>query len=463
MNANEDKIYKRQKEGSKKLTPSAVIGLCALLLIAIMVISAAVSTISGVSVAEMSNPSEKGGVIYDVLPDSITDIESYSSGLVMLTDTALVYLDSDGKNLSSNSHQYSQPVMVKGGSSVLLYDKGGDSFRIEKNTNVYNTYTVSNSITVATIDKSGNYAYVLNEDGGFQSHLYVYSYKGKKLFEWGSSKDYCIGAALSDNGKNIAVSMLGVKNGEYVSKVILFNFKDNEAAYTVEFPDSTVFRLEFLSGKNVAAFTDNGIYVIDKNGEYEKKADYSPTEIMHSSVADKGFSALATASHGNTKDSVLNVFDKRMDSCFLVDYSSEILGVRASDKFTAVILGDRIEIFDKNGEKTGNIDVDEKCIDAAFSGRILFVFTISGIYSFDTYGEYELTLVKEEEENGEFFTEEETGTDNIAAELTTKAEAESDTDVTTQEEETEVAEVTSETEAATEKSSEETTSVITFG
>ena len=178
MKDNEDIIIEREKSGHKRFSSSTVIGLCALILIVIMVISAVVSSVSGVSVADIGSNDENGALVYDVLPDSITDIESYSSGLVMLTDTALIYLDSNGKNLSSNSHQYSQPVMVKGGSTVLLYDKGGTSFRIEKNSKIYNTYTTTNSITVATVDRKGNYAYVLNEDGGFQSHLYVYAYKG---------------------------------------------------------------------------------------------------------------------------------------------------------------------------------------------------------------------------------------------------------------------------------------------
>ncbi len=445
MKENEDIIIEREKGVSKRFTAPTIIGLCVLILIAIMVIAAVISSVSGVSVADIGDSSDNGALVYDVLPDSITDIESYSSGLVMLTDTALVYLDSNGKNLSSNSHQYSQPVMVKGGSTVLLYDKGGTSFRIEKNSKIYNTYTTANSITAATVDKKGNYAYVLNEDGGFQSHLYVYSYKGKKLFEWGSSQDYCISAALSDNGKNIAVSMLGVKNGEYVSKVIFFNFKDSEAAYTAEFADCTVFRLEFLSGKNVAAFTDNGIYVIDKNGKANKRAEYTPTEIMHSAVTDKGLSAIALASHGNTKDSLLNVFDKKMNSSFLLEYNSEIMNVRTSDKYTAVLLGDRIEAFNSKGEKTGSIVIDEKCTDAAFSGRNLFVFTVSGIYRFDTFGDYDLTELREEETTGEFITEEITEPEDTTAEETT------------------VAEEVTEAEETTENSAEETTVVSTFG
>ncbi len=443
MKENEDIIIERKKNDGKRFTAPTVIGLCALILIAIMVIAAVISSVSDVSVADIGESDDNGTLVYDVLPDSISDIESYSSGLVMLTDTALVYLDSNGKNISSNSHQYSQPVMVKGGSTVLLYDKGGASFRIEKNSKIYNTYTTANSITVATVDKKGNYAYVLNEDGGFQSHLYVYSYNGKKLFEWGSSQDYCISTALSDNGKNIAVSMLGVKNGEYVSKVILFNFKNNEALYTAEFPDCTVFRLEFLSGKNVAAFTDNGVYVIDKKGAAHKRAEYTPTEIMHSSVTDKGLSAIALASHGNTKDSILNVFDKKMNSCYMLEYNSEIMSVRTSDKYSVVILGDRIECFNNKGEKTGCIVIDEKCTDAAFSGRNLFVFSVSGIYRFNSFGNYDLTELREEVTTDGFVTEE------ITEEATTEEAA--------------VSKQTTAPEEATETQLEETTVVSTFG
>ena len=111
MKDNEDIIIEREKNGNNTFSSSTVIGLCALILIVIMVIAAVVSSVSGVSVADIGSDDENGALVYDVLPDSITDIESYSSGLVMLTDTALIYLDSNGKNLSSNSHQYSQPVM----------------------------------------------------------------------------------------------------------------------------------------------------------------------------------------------------------------------------------------------------------------------------------------------------------------------------------------------------------------
>ena len=120
MRDNEDLIIERGSVKQKKSNAPVILGFCVLLLIAVMVISAVVSKVSGVSVAEIGDQQVKGGIIYDSLPDSIKNIEKYSSGLVMLTDSAVDYLDSTGKRLASNAHQYSQPVMVPKDSTVLL-------------------------------------------------------------------------------------------------------------------------------------------------------------------------------------------------------------------------------------------------------------------------------------------------------------------------------------------------------
>lgn len=392
---NRDRVIKREQREEKNPLGIKVIGLCVIVLILVMVISAVVSGLSGISVTDISSEKAEGALIYDSLPDSIRNIEAFSSGTVLLTDTSVDYIDSSGRKIASNSHMYSQPVMKVGKSTVLLYDKGGTAFRIEKNSSIYNNYTVNSTITTAAVGVKGNYAYVLNEDAGYQSHLYVYSYQGKKQFEWGSASDYCLTTALSDNGKSIAVSMISVENGEYVSKVSLFNFKDEEAVYTASFTDSTVYHIEFINRNRLAVYTDNGVFVVDKQGNSSAVFECMPSELTHSSFCPGGLNAVAVAKHGNSKDSAINVFDRKHETLFTLDFDSEIFDVKASKNFVAVMLGDSISIFDKKSGNTGNIKVGEKCIDAVFSGRTLFVQTVSGIYSFDVDSDTDLTVKKE--------------------------------------------------------------------
>ncbi|MBE6716421.1 MAG: hypothetical protein E7573_05825 [Ruminococcaceae bacterium] len=401
---NDDIVISREenkkirKTADKKPVSTKTIGVCVLVLILLMALSAVVSELSGISIADIASERASGELIYDSLPDSIKNMESYSSGTVLLTDTSVDYLDSGGRLLSSNSHLYSQPVMKVNKSTVLLYDRGGTAFRIERNSDIYNTYTVSGAITTAALGKKNNYAYVLNDEGGFQSHLYVYSYQGKKQFEWGSASEYCAGVALSDNGKNVALSMLGVENGEYYSKVIFFNFRGSEPVYSVKFTDSTVFGLDFVNNKTVAALTDNGIFVINNDGQYETVCEYSPAEIKHSSFETSDIKAFAVANHGNEKDTDVVIFNKKYAELFRVNTDTEVISLASSERFTAVLFSNEVKIYSDTNTPIGSILLGEKCIDAAFSGRTLYVRTVSGIYSFDADADTDLTQKKSEEE-----------------------------------------------------------------
>ena len=397
MNRKDDIVVKRTKREEKMPISVKTIGLSVLVLIFVMVLSAVVAELSGISVADIGKKAESGKLIYDSLPDSIKDIESSSGRTVLLTDTAVDYIDGDGNLLSSNAHLYSQPVIKVNDSTVLVYDRGGTSFRIERKGEIYNTYDVAGPIITASIGKKNNYCYVMNSEGGFQSHLFVYSYQGKKQFEWGSASDYCVSTALSDNGKNIAVALVGVDNGEYYSKITFFNFRKNEPVYTVKFPDCTVFGLDFISNKKVAALTDNGIFVINNDGQYEKVCDYTHSEIKHSSFLKSKLNAMVIANHGNEKDTDIIVLNKKYEELFRVNSDSEVFAVRTTDSFTAVVYSNEVHIFGEDGEKTASITVGEKCVDAAFSGRTLYLRTVGGIYCFDADAEIDLTAVTEEE------------------------------------------------------------------
>lgn len=392
---NEDVVIKRSSKSSKKGVETKIIALCVLVLILVMAIAAVFSNMAEEPLMNAGNASNNGALVYGSMPDSIRKVDSFTSGAVLLTDTAVEYIDSNGKKLSSNSHLYSQPVIKTNKSTVLLYDKGGTAFRVEKNTSIYNTYTVSGTITTASLGAKDNYAYVLNNDGGYQSHLLVYSYQGKKQFEWGSASDYCIATALSDNGKSIAVAVLGVKDGEYLSKVIFFNFKDNEPLYSAEFYDTTVYQLEFINNKTVVALTDNGIFVIDSDGQYNKVYDYLPNEIGSSSVYHSGLKAIGIARHGNSKESEVSVYNKKYELLYSLEFDTEIFDVKTSKSYVAVLLGDKIKIFDKDKNETANIFLGEKCFDAVFSGNSLYVQTLSGVYCFDCDKDIDLTEIRE--------------------------------------------------------------------
>lgn len=392
-----DKTKKKPdgKEKNISATGGKVIAVCILLLILLMAVTAAVASVFDIPLFNLGNKSADGKLIYAIDSAKVKDMQEFSSGAVILTDSSVEYFEESGKRIAANSHMYAQPVMKSNGKTVLVYDKGGTVFRLERNAAVYNTYNVSAPIVTASVGKKHNYAYVLSDDAGYQSHLYVYSYQGKKQFEWGSASDYCLTTALSDNGKSIALAMIGVNNGEYLTKVSWFDFKASAAVFTVELPDITVFELKIVDNKQLVALTDNGIFAINKDGTYSKISEYLSNEIMYADCRMSGFSAVSIARHGNPKDSVITVFDKKFEELFTLEIPSEV-NVCTSKSFVAVLMNGIIEIYNEEKEKTAEIVLPEKCIRAVFSGRTLFVETVSGIYSFDAYTNADITQIQSE-------------------------------------------------------------------
>ncbi len=400
MKENEDVIIKRDNSKKKAGFSPKIIGFCVLVLILVMVLGAGISALTGEKLTDIGKE-QSSILLYDSLPESIRKIEGFSSGIVMLTDTAVDYLNSDGKRFSSNSHLYSQPVMLNNGTTVFVYDKGGSSYRIEKKTAVYNNYDVNGTIITAALGKKSNYAFVLNEDAGYQSHLFVYSSRGNKQFEWGSKSDYCVKIALSDNGKSAAVSVLSVENGVYLSKIHFFNFNSEEVKYTAEFEDCTVFDIEYLNSKEIIAWTDNGIFRLDKEGNVSTVSEFQPSELRHNSITRSGLKVLALARHGNDNNSKVSVFNKKYNELYSHDFSADVSGVDSDKKYFAVVLEDSVKIFDSKDKLVSTIVLGERCIDTAFSGSRFYVHTVSGIYIFAIGNDYDLPADKENDQSTE--------------------------------------------------------------
>ncbi len=397
MKDNEDVIIKRENDKRKNGFSPGVIGFCVIVLILVMALGAVISALSGEKLTDIGKD-HSGIVVYDSLPDSIRNIDGFSSGVVMLTDTAVDYLDSDGRRIASNSHLYSQPVMLNNGSTVFVYDKGGSAYRIEKKTSVYNNYDVNGTILTATLGKKGNYAYVLNENSGYQSRLVVYSSRGNKLFEWGSKSDYCVSLALSDNGNSVAIALVGVENGVYLSKVHFFNFNSDEAKYTAVFEDCTVFDIEYLNNKEIIVWTDTGIIKIDKNGNTSMISEYQSSELRYSSAAAGGLKLLSLARHGNDNNSKLVVFNKKYKELYSAEFSAVVSGVVAAKKYFAVVFEDSVKIFDSKNNLISTCIIGERCVDIAISGSDIYVHTVSGVYVMNIGVDYDLPVLRAQQE-----------------------------------------------------------------
>lgn len=376
---NKKNTSRKRKQVKNNVSLIKVAGLTALLLLLILAVA---FFLNNDMFSSVFSDKEHTDTFYSINSDNLKSIVPFSDGVAILSASSLKYLDSSGNEIVTNTHSFSNPAIEVNGKNAILYDRGGYSLRIENNTSEYRNLTFNSVITTATIGNKGNYAYVLNSDSGYQSHLYVYSLNGKKQFEWGSASDYIIDVTLSDNGKYAAVTLMGIDGAQYFSKVILFKFNSSEPIYTVELHDTSAYEIDFVSSKKLFVYSDTGVYLINSNGEFTAVQAYSSSEMAYSSVFCNGLSCTLICRYSNEKEPLLTVFNKHGKQIFTYTFSEQVTGVYCAKNYVCITADNVLEILNKEGTLIGKILLDETCINAVIAGRRVYALTSSGIYSF---------------------------------------------------------------------------------
>lgn len=355
-----------------KISPFMLIGIAAL--VVLVIIAAAIAVADH---AESSGKNRTHGA-YTINSDSVLELGDYTSGVAVLTSNSVDYVDSFGNLMSANEHTYTNPVMITSGKNLVLYDRGGNLMKIEKNASLYKSFTFEAPISCADITSKGTYAYVLNADSGYQSHLFVYSYKGKKLFEW-SSLEYVVRVAVADSGNFVAINTISVGNADTLSKVYLFQFNKETYDYMEEFIGETVFDIDFVSGKKIAVLTDRGAYLMNAKGERTALCEYSANELNHTDLKKGSLGIVSVNLYGNTNNTKVYLFDRNYKNVYEQTYQNAISDVIADLNYYAVIFGNEIRILNSKNVETGHILLDEVCMDAVISGGKLYVLSSGGI------------------------------------------------------------------------------------
>lgn len=354
-----------------------------LIVLFILAVAFVASDVLGKKNINKGDASESGSVFFSVPADNVVSMQPYGGdGLVVLTDTAVKYFDVYGNSIGSNEYNYANPVMRTAGKNLVLFDRGAYSLRLEKNGAGFADLSLESPVTTATVGKKGNYAYVLNANEGFQSHLYVYNFRGAMQYEWGCSSDYILDIALSENGKYACASVLGADNAEYFSEVILFRFNSSEPVYSVKLPEIAVYSVSFIAGKKVIAYTDKGVYLFEGDGSYEIKQRYTPGEMKLSFAEQNAMGCTLINQFGNEKNVLFTIFSKNYKNEFTKEYTQSVKCVHSSSGYAAVAFKDSVKIFNSEGSIVGTLRLNDICLDCKLAGRNVYVLMSDGIRSF---------------------------------------------------------------------------------
>ena len=366
--------------------------LVAIIVVVLLLIMLAAAQFGGVTFSTISDSvrtffaglGSGDGYPYQISGMVIGDATVTNSDLVLMYDDSVKVLDTTAKELSSISHKYDHPVMQSNSGRVLLYDEGGNKFKVQSKTRTLYEKETKYMILTGALGKDGSVAIATRAEDA-QSMLTVYNSKEKEIFVWKCAKENIISCDVSDNGKLIAISVLGVENGSVYSKVYIFDKKKDSPKASFTYQDSAVSSIRFLSNETLFVLGNNVCSVI--KGEKEEKINVSVNTPYMIHISDNNTAVLVLSKYSSTTQKLVNVYDKSGRELFSNEIDGLVKSVSTDGKYVGVLTDNNVQIYNMKGERVGSANVNTDAEKVIVSGRNTYVYSADKIEKFSSVGE----------------------------------------------------------------------------
>ncbi len=387
---------KKKKSGKKPSRQENVIraakALSAVLVILVLLFVAAdrfgnitFSSVGDYFSAAVSGAKQGDGYPYyfeSAAPESIVKI---NSDLLVLTDGSTFVLDSTARKLSSFQHTYSVPVIDSQNGRAVMFDVGGNSYRVQSKTKILYEETTQQKILTAAIGSDGS-VLVATRGSDCVSELTVKNKSQKEIFKWSCAKESIVAADISDNGKYAAVSLIGAENGELYSKVKIFDFDYSQPVSEYDFGSGIVSSVEFLSGGNVLVSGETVMSFINTKSE-RTDIDLSLNTLSRIYTSENNLTAAVFSKYGSSSSKILRVYSKSGKELFSTEINSAVRDVSCEGRYISVLTDKQLLNFNKSGKQIGSAEVTSDGISCFTDGNNTYVLTTSAVNSYKTVGE----------------------------------------------------------------------------
>lgn len=220
---------------------------------------------------------------YDREDTAATIFMLFQGNVLKYSNDGAFYTDTSNKLIWSQAYEMENPMVVTAGNYVAIGDKKGSLVYIFNREGLCGKIETTKPMMRIKISEKGTLA-ILMEDEGI-AYLRVCDKTGKELAEGElhvENKGYPLDIALSKDGKNLAVGMLDVREGNLKTVIHFYNFgsagqkKINNEVAVCEYADTVIPQMEYLDDDGMVAFGDKKMFFFEggKKPEESKSVKY---------------------------------------------------------------------------------------------------------------------------------------------------------------------------------------------
>ncbi|MEE0929821.1 MAG: DUF5711 family protein [Acutalibacteraceae bacterium] len=201
-----------------------------------------------------------------------SDICTLNNNFAYISETQFQVLNASGGLVVDKRIKYASPALASSGNYSIIYDREGSDYEIQSSSGTIYEGNVEDDIFTATIQKNGAYA-ILSKKAGYTAKMTIFNKDNSQKYAYYFSECYATSVSLNSDTTKAVVCGLDAKDGSVISKVYVLDFSKEEPVAKIEFNNSTIYSVSFLSNGNIAAIGDQSAMII--TSDYQNKYEFT--------------------------------------------------------------------------------------------------------------------------------------------------------------------------------------------
>ncbi|NLN81692.1 MAG: hypothetical protein GX136_04010 [Clostridiales bacterium] len=290
------------------------------------------------------------GFPVDINGSSVLNMEKTKDGLALLTDTSLVVFNQKGGEVFRRQHGFSNPILRTNGRWLLMADVGGNRLKIETRASTPIEMKLDNYITSASIAGNGNFAVVTGSSSGYASEVMVYNRKKEIIYGWCDKELSIFDAALSPDGKSMAVVGIQAESGAMKSFLKIFDFDKMDPVSLYEGTDVMLLSVGYFPNGTVAAVGDRELWVMNKKGTIQSKHNYEDRQLAGYVLGDSSIS-VALRDYGGSQSGTVMTVNPSGDLAYTMPFKGAFRSLASYNSGILLLTSDHLYRADTAGTR----------------------------------------------------------------------------------------------------------------
>lgn len=191
--------------------------------------------------------------------------------LVILSDAYTYVYTTDGELYESRQHAYSNAKLQTAGKKAVVYESGGNRFRVESYSDIEYSHKLEENIIFARMSEDGKTAVVTTSETYF-CKLLVYDEAGNEIYSR-ECVDRVVDLAFTEDSEGCVIATIDAVNGNICSKITSVSFNSTKDNWESE-PIDTLCVGIFKSENNVIILGDTKCAYYSNKGELKSEYTY---------------------------------------------------------------------------------------------------------------------------------------------------------------------------------------------